>query len=74
MLLGEIYLREGRAEEAVDELKISIWSQDTIAAHVKLAEAYIAGRNGDAARIELQTVLTRDPTNSRAKQLQAQLP
>ena len=74
LLLGEVYLRDGRMDEAIDELKISIWSQDTLAAHLKLAEALIAARNPDAARSELQTVLTRDPANSRAKQLMTQLP
>jgi tetratricopeptide (TPR) repeat protein len=74
LLLGEIYLRGGRTEEAIDELKISVWSQDTLPARVRLAEAYIAARNPDAARTELQTVLARDPANARAKQLLTQLP
>ena len=74
LLLGEVYLRDGRLDEAIDELKISIWSQDTVTAHVKLAEAFIAAHNTDAARAELQTVVTRDPANGRAKQLLTQLP
>jgi tetratricopeptide (TPR) repeat protein len=74
LLLGEIYLRAGRIEEAVDELKISVWSQDTLPARVRLAEAYIAARNPDAARTELQAILNRDPGNSRARQLLTQLP
>ena len=74
LLLGEVYLRDGRLDEAVDELKISIWSQDTVPARLKLAEALIAARHADAARTELQTVLTRDPGNSRARQLLMQLP
>ena len=44
LLLGEIYLRGGRIDEAVDELKISVWSQDTVPARVRLAEAYIAAQ------------------------------
>ena len=74
LLLGEIYLRGGRTDEAVDELKISVWSQDTVPARVRLAEAYIAARHPDLARTELQTVLMRDPANSRARQLLTQLP
>jgi len=74
LLLGEVYLRDGRVDEAIDELKIAIWSQDSLAAHLKLAEAFIAARNIDGARAELQTVLTREPANSRAKQLMTQLP
>ena len=36
---------------------------------VRAAEAYVQARNTDAARIELQTVLTREPSNANAKQL-----
>lgn len=74
LLLADIYLRASRVEEAVNELKISIWSEDTVAARLKLAEAYLALRNPDAARTELQTVLKREPANARARELQAQLP
>jgi len=74
LVLGGVYLRDGRLDEAIDELKISIWSQDTLNAHLKLAEALIAAHNTDGARAELQAVLTRDPGNSRAKQLLTQLP
>lgn len=74
LLLGEIYLRGGRLEEAVDELKISVWSQDSVPARVRLAEAYIAAMSLDLARTELQTVLMREPANSRARQLLTQLP
>ena len=74
LLLGEIYLRGGRIDEAVDELKISVWSQDTLPARLRLAEAYLAARNPGLARAELQTVLARDPANVRAKQLLTQVP
>jgi len=74
LLLGEIYLRGGRVDEAIDELKISIWSEDTTAAHLRLAEAFIAAHNTDGARTELQAVLMRDAANARAKQLLTQLP
>jgi len=74
LILGEIFLRDGRLDEAVDELKISIWCEDTVPARLKLAEALIATRTTDAARTELQTVLTRDPANARAKQLLSQVP
>ena len=41
LLIGRIHLRAGRPREAVDALKISIWSRDTAAAHVALADAYL---------------------------------
>jgi tetratricopeptide (TPR) repeat protein len=74
LLLGQIYLRDGRATEAVDELKISVWSADTLAGRLALAEAYLAAKNPEAARTELQTVLAKEPDNARAKTLAAQLP
>ena len=41
LLIGRIHLRAGRPHEAIDALKISIWSADTAAARVALAEAYL---------------------------------
>jgi tetratricopeptide (TPR) repeat protein len=69
LLLGQLYLRGGRIDEAIDALKISIWSEDTIAARLRLAEAYIAAKDGNAARMELQTILKRDPANVDARRL-----
>jgi tetratricopeptide (TPR) repeat protein len=69
LLLGRLYLRAGRTAEAIDALKISIWSADTVGAHLVLAEAYVAAADPDAARAELQIVLTRDPDNSEARRL-----
>lgn len=69
LLLGRVYLREGQIADAIDELKISIWSDDQTDAHVALAEAYFEARNTDAARSEITTVLTREPSNPAAKRL-----
>jgi tetratricopeptide (TPR) repeat protein len=74
LLLGRIYLRVGRVGEAVDALKISIWSQDTTAARIALAEAYLVTDNVAGARNELQTVLSREPSNTDARRLQGRLP
>jgi Flp pilus assembly protein TadD/TolB-like protein len=74
LLLGEIYLRAGRTDEAINELKISLWSQDSLPARLRLAEAYVAARTPELARAELQTVLLREPGNLRAAELLAQLP
>jgi Flp pilus assembly protein TadD len=67
LLLGRLYLRDGRVQDAVEELKISIWSDDQIDAHLALADAYARARNVTAARNELQTVFNRDPGNAEAK-------
>jgi tetratricopeptide (TPR) repeat protein len=69
LLLGRAYLRSGRLDEAVDALKIAIWSEDTLASHLLLAEVYIQARNLTAARAELQWILKADPQNADAKRL-----
>lgn len=74
LLLGRVYLRGGRSDEAVDEFKIAIWSDDTVAAHVALAEAYAQARDVTAARAELQWILKADPQNAEARRLLDGLP
>ena len=68
-LIGRIRLRAGRPEDAVDALKISIWSQDTAAARVALAEAYLSLKNEAAARAELERAVALDPSSQEAKRL-----
>ena len=68
-LIGRIHLRSGRAGDAVNALKISIWSEETAAARLALAEAYIKLQNTAAARTELQRVLVLDPGSTDAKRL-----
>jgi Tfp pilus assembly protein PilF len=41
-----------------------VWSRDTPAARLALAEAYVAAREYAAARTEVQAVLTADPGNA----------
>ena len=69
LLIGRIHLRGGRTAEAVDALKISIWSEETVPARLALAEAYIKQQNSAAAKVELQRVLTLDPSSAEAKKL-----
>jgi tetratricopeptide (TPR) repeat protein len=74
LLLGRVYLKGGRLPEAIDEFKISLWSQDTVAARLALAEAYALNRNAAGARTELQSVLAREPANVEARRLLGSLP
>jgi tetratricopeptide (TPR) repeat protein len=53
LLIGRIHLRAGRPNEAIDALKISIWSRDSAQARTVLAEAYLKQQNVAAALIEL---------------------
>jgi Tfp pilus assembly protein PilF len=69
LLIGRIHLRAGRPADAVDALKISIWSEDSAPAHVVLARAYLSMKNTAAARTELQKALELDPSSSEAREL-----
>ncbi len=73
LLIGRIHLRAGRPREAVDALKISIWSRDGAPARVALAQAYLQLKDTNAARTELQRALAIDPGSTEAKQVQAKL-
>jgi cytochrome c-type biogenesis protein CcmH/NrfG len=68
LLLGRIYLRGGRLQDAIDALKISIWSSDTVAARLILADAYEKAGMVAAAKTELERLVTRDPSDSEARQ------
>ena len=69
LLLGRSYLRSGRLREAMDEFKVSIWSEDTAAARVALAEAYLDARDSAAAMAEVQRALVLDPGSVQAKKV-----
>ncbi len=69
LLLGRIHLRNGRVHEAIDALKISLWSAETVEAHVVLGEAYLQGHDAVAARAEATRALALDPSSASAKRL-----
>jgi tetratricopeptide (TPR) repeat protein len=69
LLLGRIYLRNARAREAIDALKISLWSAETAAAHVALAEAYLQIKDAGAARAEADRALALDPASADVQRL-----
>jgi Flp pilus assembly protein TadD len=73
LLIGRIHLRAGRPEEAVDALKISIWSADSPAARVALADAYLRLKNTVAAKTELEHALDLDPNSAEAKRMLARI-
>ena len=74
LLLGRVYLRGGRQSEAIDEFTIAIWSRDSVAARLALAEAYLQAQNVAGARSELQIVLSREPSSPEARRLLARIP
>jgi tetratricopeptide (TPR) repeat protein len=73
LLIGRIHLRAGRPREAIDALKISIWSEDTAPARVAIAEAYLKSGDTGVARMHLDKALTLDPASEDAKKLLATL-
>lgn len=73
LLLGRLYLRGGRPAEAVEALKIALWSEETVAAHVALAEAFLQVEDQAAARIEIERALAIDPKSAEAQALRAKL-
>lgn len=69
LLIGRIHLRAGRPQEAIDALKISIWSRDGAPAHVALAEAYLELKDPANARLQAQRALTLDPSSADARRV-----
>jgi Flp pilus assembly protein TadD len=69
LLLGRIHLRAARLQDAVDAFKIAIWSDDTPAARVALAEAFLALNDAASARSELEAALRRDANHAEATRL-----
>ena len=69
LLIARIHLRANRPLEAVKALKISIWSEDTAAARIALAAAYLKQQDAGAARTELQRALALEPDSADAKRM-----
>jgi tetratricopeptide (TPR) repeat protein len=69
LLLGRLHLRNGRVRDAIDALKISLWSEETVEAHVALGEAYLQAKDAAAARVEGERALALDPASAGAKRL-----
>lgn len=73
LLLGRLHLRGGRAEEAVEALKIALWSDETVATHLALAEAYLEVQDTASARIEVDRALALDPQSADARAMRAKI-
>jgi Tfp pilus assembly protein PilF len=69
VLIGRIHMRAGRPAEAIEALKISIWSEETVEARIALAEAYVLSRSPERARAELDRALALDPESEEARRL-----
>ena len=69
LLLARVYLRGARTAEAIQAFKIALWSQETVAAHLGLAEAYLQLQDTAAAHAAVDRALVLDPSSAEAKAL-----
>jgi tetratricopeptide (TPR) repeat protein len=74
LLLGRIHLRNGRVRDAIDALKISLWSAETAEAHAVLAAAYAESKETDAARTEAERALALDAGSAEAQRVLDAIP
>jgi Flp pilus assembly protein TadD len=73
LLLGRIYLRTGQTSAAIDAFKISVWSQDSVAGQIALAQAYIQNKEPPSARAALERALVLDPRSTEAREMLGKL-
>jgi tetratricopeptide (TPR) repeat protein len=73
LLMGRIHLRNGRPRDAIDALKISLWSEETADAHLALGEAFAQVKDLQSARQEAERALQLDPGSSEARRLIARI-
>ncbi|MPY86669.1 MAG: tetratricopeptide repeat protein [Luteitalea sp.] len=71
--LGRALTKAGRLREAIDSLKISIWSQESVAARVALAAVLLESGDRIAAREHVEQALRLDPASAEANALRARL-
>jgi tetratricopeptide (TPR) repeat protein len=73
LMAGRLYLRSGRAADAIAAFRIAIWSDESPAAHVALGEALVDVRDLEGARAAAQRALALDPEHPAARALIAHL-
>jgi tetratricopeptide (TPR) repeat protein len=73
LLMGRLHLRGGRPGDAVEALKIALWSEETVEAHLALAEAYLIVQDAAAARAEIDRALVLDPKSEAAQKLKVRI-
>jgi tetratricopeptide (TPR) repeat protein len=74
LLIGRIHLRGGRVRDAIDALKISLWSAESADAHAVLAAAHAEAGEIEAARTEATRAIALDPSSSEARRVLDSLP
>jgi tetratricopeptide (TPR) repeat protein len=69
LMMGRIHLRSGRTQDAIQAFKIALWSQDSAAGHLALAEAYLKAQNRALAKEEVDRALALEPGSAAARAL-----
>jgi tetratricopeptide (TPR) repeat protein len=69
LLLGRVHMRGGRTAEAIQAFKIALWSEETAAGQVLLAEAYHQAQDVPGAKQAVERALALDPTSAGARTL-----
>jgi len=69
LLAGRIHARAGRLADAAQDLRISLWCEDTVAAHVALGYVLLEQKDLLGAQIEANRALTLDVDNAEARAL-----
>lgn len=69
LMLGQLYHRAGQLPQAIDELKVAIWAQDSAPARLALGRALLDSGDVAAARAEIQRALKLAPNSTEADDL-----
>jgi tetratricopeptide (TPR) repeat protein len=73
LLLGRLYRRAGRLQDAIDEFKVALWCRETAAARVALGDALFDSGDRDGARREADRALALQPGDADARMLLARI-
>jgi tetratricopeptide (TPR) repeat protein len=69
LLLGQLYQRSGQLPQAIDELTVAIWCEETAAARLALARALLDSGDVEAARREIARARVLAPNSTEATEL-----
>jgi Flp pilus assembly protein TadD len=73
LLLGQIYRRAGRLAEAINAFRIAVWSRESVAARLRLAETLHESGDTAAALVEARRAVALDPQSVEAREVLARI-
>jgi tetratricopeptide (TPR) repeat protein len=69
LLLGRIYRRAGRVNDAIDEFKVALWARESAEAHIALGDALLDSGDREGARREATRATAMAPGSAEARDL-----